>query len=136
MSILRHVRNAEFFSLTRIGLGDVATFETDRAGSVRTGNQSRQRFDQFSLAVALDTRNANDLTLANLERDAIDTFRSVASRNRQIANADYGVAGFGAQDNVLSHGHRLNQHEVLMYHPDAQRNRIMRCANLTHLVID
>src|ERR1041385_1134825 len=94
MSILRHVRNAEFFSLTRVGLSDILTLETDRARGVRAVNQSRQRFNQFGLAITLDTRDTDDLTLADLERNAIDTFRSVAARNPQNRKRYHRPPGF------------------------------------------
>src|SRR6185436_18138406 len=43
---------------------------------------------------------------------------------------------FGAEDDVLSDGHRLNQHEVLVDHADAECNRIVRRLDITHLPVD
>jgi hypothetical protein len=45
-------------------------------------------------------------------------------------------SGLSAKHDVLGDGHSLNQHEVLMDHPDAKRDRIMRRLDISHLSID
>src|SRR6185503_800222 len=46
------------------------------------------------------------------------------------------ATGFGAEDDVLSDGLRLDQHEVLVDHADAECNRIVRRLDITHLPVD
>jgi len=44
--------------------------------------------------------------------------------------------GFGAEHDVFRHGHRLDQHEVLVDHADAERNRVMRRFYVANLAVD
>src|SRR6185503_8032871 len=46
------------------------------------------------------------------------------------------AARFGAEHDVLSHCHGLDQHEVLVDHTDSQRDRIVRRLDIAHLAID
>src|SRR5689334_6561826 len=43
--------------------------------------------------------------------------------------------GFGAEHDVFRHGHRLDQHEVLVDHADAERDRVVWRANVAHLAV-
>ena len=43
---------------------------------------------------------------------------------------------FRAQRDVLGHGHRVHEHEVLMDHADAERNGIERALNVSRLSVD
>src|SRR6476661_8317692 len=45
-------------------------------------------------------------------------------------------ARFGAEHDVLGYGHRFDQHEVLVDHADAERDRVVRRLDVTHLVVD
>src|ERR1044072_2962695 len=47
-----------------------------------------------------------------------------------------GAARLGAEDDVLRDGHRLDQHEVLVDHADAERDRVVRRLDVTHLAVD
>src|SRR5437016_9079158 len=47
-----------------------------------------------------------------------------------------GRSRFRAEDDVLGHGQRPHQHEVLVHHADAEPNRVARRADLAHLPID
>src|SRR6185295_249209 len=46
------------------------------------------------------------------------------------------AARLSAEDDVLSHGHRLDQHEVLVDHADAKRDRVVRRPDVPHLAVD
>src|SRR4051794_21344971 len=46
------------------------------------------------------------------------------------------AARFGAEHDVLGDSHRLYQHEVLVDHADAERDRVMRRLDVTYLRID
>ncbi len=41
-----------------------------------------------------------------------------------------------AEDDVLGHGHRVHQHEVLVHHPDAGRDRVVRAPDVDHRPVD
>src|ERR1700741_3340032 len=45
-------------------------------------------------------------------------------------------SGFGAEHDVLGDSHRLNQHEVLVDHADAEGNRIVRRFDISNLAVD
>src|SRR5215213_11483800 len=46
------------------------------------------------------------------------------------------AAGFGPEDDVLGDSHRLDQHEVLVDHTDAECDRVVRRFDIAHLPID
>src|SRR6185503_1870626 len=46
------------------------------------------------------------------------------------------AARFSAEHDVLGHRHRLNQHEVLVDHPDSECNCIVRRLDVAHLAVD
>src|SRR5471032_2160621 len=45
-------------------------------------------------------------------------------------------AAFAAQHHVIEHGHVLDQHEVLVHHADAQRDRFLAVADVARLAIE
>src|SRR5215467_10891771 len=47
-----------------------------------------------------------------------------------------GRTRFSAEDDVFGHGHRLDQHEVLVDHADAERDCIMRRTDVAHLALN
>src|SRR5690348_9582682 len=44
--------------------------------------------------------------------------------------------GFGAEDDVFRDRHRLDQHEVLVDHADAEGDRVMWRTNVAYLAVD
>src|SRR5215213_1016010 len=45
------------------------------------------------------------------------------------------AAWFGAEDDVLGDSHGFNEHEVLVDHADAERDRIVRRLDIAHLAV-
>src|SRR6266404_9688386 len=41
-----------------------------------------------------------------------------------------------AEDDVFGHCHGIDQHEMLMNHPDAKKNGVMRRLDIAHLTIN
>src|ERR1041384_4054956 len=46
------------------------------------------------------------------------------------------AAWFGTEDDVLRDGHRLDEHEVLVDHADAECDRVVRRLDVPHLAVD
>src|ERR1041385_4958309 len=67
MPIFGNVRDGEFFDLSRRKLLALAPIKLDAAA--RRVPQSRENFDQFSLAVAFDARDADDFARAHFKRN-------------------------------------------------------------------
>src|SRR5438132_14436289 len=88
VSIFGNMRDAQFLSGARIKSGDVPALERDRTRNISARNQSRQGFNQLSLAVAFDAGDADDLACAHLKGNLIDPFCAVASGNRKISQRD------------------------------------------------
>ena len=63
---LRDVADAVFAAVANAAVGDVVALSSDRAGCDVPG--SDDRIDQFGLAVALDTGDADDLAAVHGER--------------------------------------------------------------------
>src|SRR6266850_948661 len=113
MSIFRDVRDAQFLSGARIKPRDVPPLERNRTRNIGAGNQSRQGFNQLSLAVAFDAGDADDLACAHFKGNLIDAFGAVASGDRKIVQRNqsgpgFGVGLFDSQQNVSSH-HQARQ---------------------------
>ena len=45
-------------------------------------------------------------------------------------------AGFGAQHDVFGHRHRVDEHEMLMHHANAERDGVLRPRDAPHLPVD
>ncbi len=81
VTILRDMSNTQLSSLARIKSGNVLAFKNHRSRDVRPGNQTSQRFNQLSLAVALNARNADYFAGVHFERNAIKPFAAIPPGN-------------------------------------------------------
>src|SRR5688500_7624683 len=66
-----------------------------------------------------------------------ELFREVSNlRGGAIEFEGEGSTGFSAEDDIFGNCHVLDQHKMLVDHPDTERNRIMRRFDIAHLAID
>src|ERR1051326_3967894 len=92
MTIFGYVRDAEFASHARAERGQVFSGSENLAADVRRIDETRERFDQFRLAVAFDARNADDLAGANFEGNVVDSARARTRGDRKISDFQRGAA--------------------------------------------
>src|SRR5436309_1347105 len=71
MTVFRDVRDAEFSAPPCACARDIFSFKLRDARHGGRKYQPGQRFNQFGLAVALDTRDADNLTRADIKRNII-----------------------------------------------------------------
>src|SRR5688500_19111832 len=66
-----------------------------------------------------------------------ELFRELSNlRGGAIEIEGEGSTGFSAEDDIFGNCHALDQHKMLVDHPDTERNRIMRRFDISHLAID
>lgn len=109
--VLRDVADAALAAPARRELGDLVAVQADPA---RVGRQdAHDRLDEFRLAVALDTRDAEDLALVDgegdpVQDDALDALQvglrqvqTVDGQHRDVG--DRGLAGLGGRQLAADH---------------------------------
>src|SRR5689334_15068826 len=74
MTVFGNVRDSEFTPDSRAERVEILTFEVDLARDAFGFNEARECFDQLSLPVTFDTRDADDLSTAHLKRNAVHAF--------------------------------------------------------------
>src|SRR5262249_8733968 len=89
LPVLRDVAESTVEDRRRCGSGDVAARDADAAGGrlAETGD----RVDQLRLPVPVNARDADDLTTANLERDATDRFEPTVVEDVEIVDGQQRV---------------------------------------------
>src|SRR5688500_19862747 len=66
-----------------------------------------------------------------------ELFRELSNlRGGAIEIEGEGSTGFSAEDDIFGNCHALDQHKMLVDHPDTERNRIMRRFDIANLAID
>src|SRR5262249_47884382 len=79
--------------LARWGVGHI--MPVDNHLPAKRSPQPGDRFDQFSLSVALYPRDADDLARAHFQRDTLDRFQVAVVVDDQIADHQYRISGLG-----------------------------------------